>query len=44
MTGGYERIVAKRGGSLYRPGERSRDWIKIKSAEATAVVRERFDR
>lgn len=39
---GFEGIVAKRTGSLYRPGERSRDWIKVKSAEATAIVRERF--
>jgi bifunctional non-homologous end joining protein LigD len=27
---GLEGIVAKRAGSRYRPGERSRDWLKIK--------------
>jgi bifunctional non-homologous end joining protein LigD len=29
-AGGWEGIVAKRVGSLYRPGTRSRDWVKIK--------------
>jgi bifunctional non-homologous end joining protein LigD len=27
---GLEGIVAKRRGSLYRPGERSRDWLKVR--------------
>jgi bifunctional non-homologous end joining protein LigD len=45
VTGlGYEGVVAKRLGSIYRPGERSRDWLKVKSAEAAATIRERFDR
>ncbi len=40
----YEGIVAKRAGSIYRPGERTRDWLKVKSADETMTVRERFER
>jgi bifunctional non-homologous end joining protein LigD len=41
---GYEGVIAKRAGSIYRPGERTRDWLKIKSTDATTIVRKRFDR
>ncbi|NOV25874.1 hypothetical protein E5S69_20435 [Cupriavidus necator] len=37
-----EGVVAKRAGSLYRPGERSRDWLKIK--RPGAVPPQRFKR
>ena len=37
---GYEGIVCKRAGSLYRFG-RSIDWLKLKNPESTAVRRER---
>ena len=32
-----EGIVAKRVGSPYRPGERSNDWLKVKTAEWRSV-------
>jgi bifunctional non-homologous end joining protein LigD len=28
-----EGVVLKRRGSLYRPGERSKDWIKVKTPD-----------
>jgi bifunctional non-homologous end joining protein LigD len=31
---GFEGIVAKRLDSLYRPGQRSRDWLKLKAARS----------
>lgn len=37
---GYEGIVSKRAGSLYRSG-RSADWLKMKNPESAAVARER---
>ena len=37
-----EGLVAKRLGSLYRPGERSPDWVKVK--RPGAVLPERFKR
>jgi bifunctional non-homologous end joining protein LigD len=37
---GLEGVVAKRAGSLYRSGERSRDWMKLK--RPGAVPPERF--
>jgi bifunctional non-homologous end joining protein LigD len=41
-----EGIVAKRIDSPYRPGERSRDWLKLKTADwrATHAPRRRDDR
>lgn len=35
---GLEGIMAKRGDSRYRPGRRSRDWLKIKVRRSTEVV------
>lgn len=35
---GLEGVVAKRAGSPYRVGRRSRDWLKIKAVEAQEVV------
>jgi bifunctional non-homologous end joining protein LigD len=29
ITAGYEGVIAKRLGSVYRPGELSRDWIEV---------------
>jgi bifunctional non-homologous end joining protein LigD len=37
---GYEGIVCKRAGSLYRSG-RSTDWVKLKNPDSAAVRRER---
>jgi bifunctional non-homologous end joining protein LigD len=34
---GLEGMVAKRADSPYRPGERSADWLKLKTVEWTAV-------
>lgn len=39
-----EGIVAKRGDSVYRPGVRSRDWVKMKIKRKGAVPLERFKR
>jgi bifunctional non-homologous end joining protein LigD len=36
-AGGYEGIVLKRPGSLYYPGRRSRDWVKIRNTDAIDV-------
>jgi bifunctional non-homologous end joining protein LigD len=40
LAGGLEGVVAKRRMSRYRPGERSRDWVKIKvrAAQDVAVI------
>jgi bifunctional non-homologous end joining protein LigD len=35
---GMEGVVAKRRASIYRPGVRSRDWIKVKSQRTQEVV------
>jgi bifunctional non-homologous end joining protein LigD len=35
---GLEGIIAKRGDSVYSPGERSRDWLKIKTQKRHEVV------
>lgn len=35
---GLEGIIAKRSDSLYYPGERSRDWLKIKTSNRQEVV------
>lgn len=35
---GLEGIVAKRGDSPYRPGRRSKDWLKIKTTHTADVV------
>jgi bifunctional non-homologous end joining protein LigD len=35
---GLEGIMAKRADSLYRPGERTADWLKIKTAKRQEVV------
>jgi len=35
---GLEGIIAKRADSVYRPGERSRDWLKIKVKKRHEVV------
>jgi bifunctional non-homologous end joining protein LigD len=35
---GFEGAVAKREASLYRPGKRSRDWLKIKPQETAEAV------
>ncbi|WP_149243469.1 DNA ligase D [Dyadobacter sp. 32] len=35
---GLEGIIAKRSDSLYRPGERSKDWLKIKVQKRQEVV------
>lgn len=40
----YEGVVTKRAYSVYRSGQRSRDWVKVKSEGATVIIRERFDR
>ncbi|MGN5479544.1 ATP-dependent DNA ligase [Cupriavidus basilensis] len=42
LTLGLEGVVGKRAGSVYRSGERSRDWIKVK--RPGAVPPERFKR
>lgn len=34
---GLEGMVAKRAGSVYRPGERSPDWLKIKRPGAVPL-------
>ncbi len=39
---GYEGVIGKRLDSKYEPGRRSRNWVKYKSADAKAMVRERF--
>jgi bifunctional non-homologous end joining protein LigD len=35
---GYEGVVAKRLDSLYRPGKRSRDWLKVKNAQSQEFI------
>ncbi|MEZ5080776.1 MAG: DNA ligase D [Thermoleophilia bacterium] len=35
---GIEGIVAKRLGGAYRPGERSRDWVKVKTREEATLL------
>lgn len=35
---GLEGIIAKRADSLYHPGERTRDWLKIKTSNRQEVV------
>ena len=35
---GYEGVVAKRLDSLYRPGQRSRDWLKVKNARSQEFI------
>ncbi len=35
---GLEGVVAKKLGSLYRPGERSREWLKVKRVKTTDCV------
>ena len=35
---GMEGIFARRKGSLYRPGERSRDWLQIRERRASSAV------
>ncbi|MET9403136.1 hypothetical protein [Kitasatospora sp. NPDC002965] len=35
---GLEGVVAKRGGSLYRPGARSRDWVKSKHTRTMDIT------
>ena len=35
---GLEGIVAKRLGSAYQPGRRSRDWLKVKNVRGQEVV------
>lgn len=35
---GLEGVIAKRAGSLYRPGIRTKDWIKIKATKTIDVV------
>ncbi|MEJ7650190.1 MAG: non-homologous end-joining DNA ligase [Nakamurella sp.] len=35
---GWEGVIAKRGDSLYRPGTRSADWVKIKHQRAQEIV------
>ena len=37
-TMGFEGIVGKRAGSRYRPGERSRDWRKVKAVDRLDCV------
>jgi bifunctional non-homologous end joining protein LigD len=41
---GYEGVVGKHAGSLYHPGQRSREWVKVKSEDANAVIQQRFER
>jgi bifunctional non-homologous end joining protein LigD len=38
VDAGMEGVVAKRRSSLYRPGHRSRDWIKVKHRRGQEVV------
>jgi bifunctional non-homologous end joining protein LigD len=38
QAAGLEGVVAKRNTSLYLPGTRSRDWIKVKNIKAQEVV------
>lgn len=38
-----EGIVAKRAGSLYRPGTRSDDWLKIRTAYGRELIRQRME-
>jgi len=35
---GLEGVIAKRKGSIYRPGRRTKDWIKIKATNRQEVV------
>lgn len=35
---GWEGVIAKRGDSIYRPGTRSADWVKIKHQRAQEIV------
>lgn len=35
---GLEGVVAKRRGSPYAPGRRSRDWVKVRRADAASLV------
>lgn len=35
---GWEGLIAKRADSLYRPGTRSRDWLKLKCVERQELV------
>lgn len=35
---GLEGVVAKRSGSTYQPGKRSRNWLKVKNVRAQEVV------
>lgn len=42
LTLGLEGVVGKRAGSLYRPGERSSDWVKVK--RPGAIPPQRFRR
>ena len=35
---GLEGIIAKKSGSLYRPGQRTKDWIKIKAIKTQDVA------
>jgi bifunctional non-homologous end joining protein LigD len=35
---GYEGVVAKRLDSAYRPGKRSRDWLKVKNAQSQEFI------
>jgi bifunctional non-homologous end joining protein LigD len=37
-TQGLEGVIAKRLGSTYRPGTRSKDWIKVKNRRSVDVV------
>jgi bifunctional non-homologous end joining protein LigD len=37
-AGGLEGVVVKRIGSIYQPGRRSPDWVKVKCFRAQAVV------
>jgi bifunctional non-homologous end joining protein LigD len=43
-TKGMESIVAKRKNSIYRPGKRSSDWLKIKSRPQQEFVEAAFYR
>jgi bifunctional non-homologous end joining protein LigD len=35
---GYEGVVAKRLDGLYRPGKRSRDWLKVKNSQSQEFI------
>ena len=35
---GFEGIIAKKNDSIYRPGERSKDWLKLKANKRQEVV------